>query len=160
MTQLDLFLDEEEVNTSDSVDLSDIDIDFGEANYSQRRCSETIRRLQSLPKGKYIIYRRDAESGLPYVVNRHLGKRLKPSYTRDKYISVKLNFNNGKNLNGSLPYCRLYLHQIVAMAFIPNVLPKDRVEVDHIDCDKHNYAPENLRWVTHSENIKNMWSQR
>lgn len=159
MTQLDLFLDEEEVNTFDCVDLSDIDIDFGEATYSQRRCSETIRRLQSLPKGKYIIYRRDAESGLPYVVNRHSGKRLKPSYTRDKYINISL------NCLPIYPRWSMYIHQLGAMAFIPNVLPKDRVQVDHIDCDKHNYAIENLRWVTPSENLQNRefkitWSKK
>ncbi len=148
MTQLDLFLDEEEVNTSDCVDLSDIDIDFGEATHSQKICSETIRILQHLPKGKYIMYRRDAESGFPYIINTYLGQRVTPRSSRNDYVAINLKGKKGVRWTRNI-------HQIVAMAFIPNVLPKDRVQVDHIDGDKHNYAIENLRWVTPSENNKN-----
>jgi len=147
MTQLDLFLDEEEVNTSDGVDLSDIDIDFGEANWSQKICSKTIRILQYLPKGKYIMYRRDAESGLPYVINTHAGQRIRVITSRNEYVSIGLEDKNRVRWSRNI-------HQIAAMAFLPNVLPKDRVQVDHIDGDKKNYALENLRWVTPSENLK------
>ena len=148
MTQLDLFLDEEEVNTSECVDLSDIDIDFGEANYFHKLCSETINVLQSLPKGKYFIYRRDDTSGFPYIINTYLGQRVIPRTSRNAYVAITLKGKNGVRWTRNI-------HQIVAMAFIPNLLPKDRVQVDHIDGDRKNYALENLRWVTPSENLKN-----
>ena len=49
---------------------------------------------------------------------------------------------------------RTYLvHRLVAEAFIPNIdnLPC----VDHIDTNKENNVYTNLRWVTHSENMRN-----
>lgn len=51
-----------------------------------------------------------------------------------------------------------YVHRLVAEAFIPN--PAHLPEVDHIDNDRANNAVENLRWVTHKENMKKMGSNK
>lgn len=64
---------------------------------------------------------------------------------RNGYLAIFLS-KNGK-------YKSYYIHRLVAVAFIPNLdnLP----EIDHIDTDKTNNGVENLRWVTHVENMNN-----
>ncbi|MBQ1582834.1 MAG: HNH endonuclease [Prevotella sp.] len=54
------------------------------------------------------------------------------------------------------------VHQLVAMAFIPN--PENKAEVHHIDRDRTNNSVDNLMWVTpeehkliHSEDIKHIF---
>lgn len=46
-----------------------------------------------------------------------------------------------------------YIHRLVAEAFIPKV--EGCEEVDHIDANGLNNYVENLRWVTHNQNMKN-----
>ena len=46
-----------------------------------------------------------------------------------------------------------YIHRLVAEAFIPEIEGCD--EVDHIDANSLNNYVENLRWVTHDQNMKN-----
>lgn len=43
------------------------------------------------------------------------------------------------------------VNRLVAMAFVEN--PANKPEVDHINTDKTNNRADNLRWVTHPENV-------
>jgi len=42
--------------------------------------------------------------------------------------------------------------RLIATAFIPN--PDNLPEVDHINYDRTDYSINNLRWITHAENVK------
>ena len=52
-----------------------------------------------------------------------------------------------------------YVHRLVAAAFIPCDDP-EKIEVHHIDRDKHNNCVDNLRWVTLRENRGDAWKDR
>lgn len=77
------------------------------------------------------------------VRNDKTGRILKPYLGTAGYYQVML----GRKTSP------LYVHRIVAGAFIPN--ESNLPQVDHIDGDKTNNCVENLRWVTVSENC---WS--
>lgn len=58
-----------------------------------------------------------------------------------RYLSMKWNQKNH------------YIHRLVLETFVGP--PPDGCECDHIDRDPSNNKLENLRWVTHYENMKN-----
>lgn len=84
------------------------------------------------------------------IINSKTGRALKPSITANGYYRVNLR-KNGQTKT-------LYIHRIVAEAFIPN--PNNYNEVNHIDEDKTNNNVENLEWVTHKSNINHATCQR
>ena len=51
-------------------------------------------------------------------------------------------------------------HRIVALQFIENDDPDNKVEVDHIDRVKTNNSITNLRWCTRAENLRNRSNNR
>lgn len=74
-----------------------------------------------------------------------VGKRPRP--TDNNWTFGKLN-----SKTGYLEIASVRIHRIVATAFHGEPPTKEHV-VDHIDTNKQNNRPDNLRWVTRLENI-------
>ena len=84
------------------------------------------------------------------IINSKTGRTLKPSIATNGYCRVSLR-KNGQTKT-------LYIHRIVAEAFIPN--PNNYNEVNHIDEDKTNNSVENLEWVAHKANVHHATCQQ
>lgn len=89
---------------------------------------------------RYLV--RDNGAVLRYPID---GKRARP--TDNNWTFGKLNIKSGY-----LEIASVRIHRIVATAFHNEPPTKEHV-VDHIDTNKQNNRPENLRWVTRLENI-------
>ena len=89
-----------------------------------------------------------------------------PNYTIDEYGTVTNKHSRiMKQLLNSNTYFRVNLrkngesyaksvHRLLGEAFIPN--PDNKPCIDHIDRNKQNNSLDNLRWVTHQENMQNL----
>jgi hypothetical protein len=77
----------------------------------------------------------------PNMTRRRKGSVLKPIPHRG-YLVVKL---GGPNRARGV-------HQAVALAF--HGVPAEGLVVDHIDCNKLNNVPNNLEYVSNSENVR------
>lgn len=73
------------------------------------------------------------------------GRLLKFGYDKFEYPSVVL------SKNGSTKQFRV--HQLVAMAFLNHTPDKLKIVVDHIDKDPKNNHVDNLRLITHRDNV-------
>ena len=73
---------------------------------------------------------------------RWKGRVLSTSKVSSGYLHTVLSVD-GK-------YDHVYVHRLVADAFVPN--PQGKLEVNHKDGNKKNNVASNLEWVTHSEN--------
>lgn len=82
------------------------------------------------------------------VISLHSGREkfLVPEIDRDGYARVVL-CNNGF-------YKRYLIHRLVAEHFIECPDNYDELTIDHLDHDKTNNRPDNLEWVTTSENLR------
>lgn len=72
-------------------------------------------------------------------------KRLRPN-------DNQWTFGNANDNTGYMDMTSLPVHRIIATAF-HGAPPTPKHVVDHIDTNKRNNRPENLRWVTRLENI-------
>lgn len=72
------------------------------------------------------------------------GRRLKPFINNAGYLLVRVVKDNGSHT--TVP-----LHRLLGLTFIDN--PRHLSDVDHIDGDRLNNNLDNLRWVSHRENL-------
>lgn len=80
-------------------------------------------------------------------IYRHIPKKGKKRKLDEIWTYGKVNLQSGY-----LQLSNDRVHQIVATAFLGEAPSKDYI-VDHIDTNKQNNRPTNLRWITRLENI-------
>lgn len=82
-------------------------------------------------------------------VKRHVKLGKRPRKFDDIWT-----FGKPSDKTGYMEIAGERIHRIVAFAFLGEP-PKDDYVVDHIDTNRRNNRPENLRWVTKLENVLN-----
>ena len=99
-----------------------------------------LGNVKSLPKK--IVY------GRKYSKTIYLPEKiLKPKYDKDGYLRIGLRKNKKTKT--------LFLHRLIAQAFIPN--PQNKKQINHINGIKDDNRIENLEWYSPSENIKHSY---
>lgn len=78
------------------------------------------------------------------VRNHKRGIQFGWEHNKFGYRKVRL-YKDGKTKD-------IYLHRLVALAFIDN--PSNKPDVNHLDNDPSNNHVDNLEWCTHSENMQ------
>ena len=78
--------------------------------------------------------------------------RCKQPNKRKRPLDDKWTFGNLNKQSGYMTITSETVHRIVATAFHGNQ-PTEKHVVDHIDTNRQNNRPENLRWITRLENI-------
>lgn len=91
-------------------------------------------------KGYEEIYR---ATSLGTIFSVRKGIHLSPVPDEDGYLRVSLSFKNKKK--------NYFIHRLIANTFIDN--PHNKPQVNHINGIKSDNRPENLEWVTSSENL-------
>lgn len=89
-------------------------------------------------------------SNLGKVRNVNTNHILTARPNRSGYLRVPLHFN-GKSKD-------LFVHKLVAAAFIYNDDPTNKTQVNHIDFNKNNNTVDNLEWCTPSYNTKHAFN--
>ena len=85
-------------------------------------------------------------SNLGNVRNIDTGKILKHIDNNHGYLQV------GLHKNGTKKFFRI--HRLIALYFIPN--PEKLPFIDHIDRNRTNNSISNLRWISQSNNLRNI----
>lgn len=103
-------------------------------------------------EGRYAVSNLGRVASLSRLENHNYGgkKLIKPQILKQRtakngYKTISIRKNGILNL--------YLVHRLVALAFIPN--PENKPCVDHINRDRTFNQVDNLRWVTHSENMLN-----
>lgn len=78
--------------------------------------------------------------------------RRSPSNNGPRPTDNKWTFGKPNNKTGYMEIASVRIHRLIAFAFHGEPPTEEHV-VDHIDTNKHNNRPENLRWVTRLENV-------
>ena len=89
-------------------------------------------------------------NGEIYKIKKNGSKKMASiSYvSRNKKYGMVTYYDNGKQK-------RLYVHRLIAEAFIPNI--DNKPQVNHIDGNPLNNKVENLEWVTAKENMQHAY---
>ena len=145
----------QDISDDDYIDISKVDIVFGDGevcpecgrsddstltNSSNRK----VKQLQGLEPDKFFLFK---NKELPYVMN----------IKSQKVMTVNSPKTHGENSRNKYPCVNVgkvvvALHRLVAICFLNNPDPVNKLEVDHINGDKNDWRPENLCWITPSEN--------
>lgn len=80
------------------------------------------------------------------------GKGGSPVAVRERILSTHGLMGSGYPAVSLSAKRSVYVHRLVAAAFIPN--PDMRKAINHIDGDKKNPAADNLEWTTHRDNAR------
>lgn len=101
-------------------------------------------------EGYYQISNFGRVKSLDRIINgqRFNGKIISSFITKIGYIQTTL-YKNHKGY-------KKYIHRLIMETFNP-VDNMENLDIDHIDRDKTNNRLDNLRWVTHKENM-NLWN--
>lgn len=78
--------------------------------------------------------------------------RHMPASRRNRWIDTTWTFGKPGAQTGYLRIASVPVHRIVATAF-HGAPPSPQHVVDHVDTNRQNNRPENLRWVTRLENV-------
>lgn len=113
--------------------------------------SEFFKDLRECTDGWYLIkgfdgYEINKNGDIYFKGEYGKHKRRKPKFIKATLLSIgyyKVSLDGETKL----------LHRILAETFIPN--PDNKPEIDHIDGNPQNNSLENLRWVSHKENLNN-----
>jgi len=120
-----------------------------------------------LPKDTYFIYKTGGinphkkEWGPIFpVIKNSRGKILSQNpLTSGKDAPYPHLFIQG-TVNGKTLTFKCFLHKVTALAFLKNNNFEHKYIIDHVDGDIFNYLPENLEWVTHSQNAQRRYSRK
>jgi hypothetical protein len=117
-----------------------------------------------LPKDTYFIYKTGG-------INPHM-KELGPIFPVIKGFRGKVlrqsPLTSGKDapyphlmikalINGEQKTFKCFLHKITGLAFLKNNDFENKYMIDHLDDNIFNYLPDNLEWVTPSENSNRIY---
>lgn len=80
----------------------------------------------------------------PNLTKHRVHSKIKTATNTDKGYLVVVLYKNNKGK-------QMYIHRLVAEAFIPN--SENKPTVNHIDCNKMNNCVDNLEWATQSEQV-------
>ena len=75
-----------------------------------------------------------------------------------EFVNVKPNASGYLQVNVPIRNVTTLVHRLVAETFLSN--PQGYTEIDHINRDKSDNRACNLRWCTHSENMRNSTMQK
>jgi hypothetical protein len=155
--QLDLFESQIIISPDEQKDISECAIFFGEGGQRIIDLNRTSEFILSIPEGKYTLFKEGGKHKLPqysnrkdfpFIKNNDTGNIINPNFSRAVYPCYTL--DNG------LSSKRIYGHRLFAMAFVFNDFPNLKYNVDHMNEDKLDYSISNLKWVSVSENMKNI----
>jgi len=94
-----------------------------------------------------------------YIDERHIitdaGNIFKLAKDKTEWKRQKPRKQSGGYLRGRIDRKDVYIHRLVALAFLEN--PQNKSEVNHKDGNKENNNVDNLEWCTSAENKKHAY---